>query len=662
MNRPPRRFPHRFAISLTAVVGLGVGVPFSAAQDAQAVDVRALGDLSIEELMDESITVTSVSKRAQKLSDAATAISVLSNEDIRRLGVVNIADALRWVPGMSVGSVNSSQWSVSARGFGGLYANKLLVLVDGRAVYTPLFSGVFWDAEQFLLEDVDRIEIIRGPGATVWGANAVNGVVNVVTRSAKDTQGGLLYGTAGDVNEVGGGARYGGKLAERTYYRVFANHQTHGDHRFADGSSAGDGWRSEHGGFRVDHHPDDDTQLTWLGGLTQVRADDHQLDGYNVNTLGRVQRTFADDSSVEVQAYYDRTAREDDLRAHFSTETFDLTAQHTVALTERNELVWGVGYRHVEVRAEQTTPAIEVRTRRLRTQTASVFAQNEFHAIPDRLNLTAGVKVEHNDYTGVEIQPSLRAAFKPAANQTLWAAVSRAVRTPSVVEGRNTAALAAGGPFVGPDGQFYVPRRVGNPDLASEVLWAYELGYRIQPARRVSVDVAVFYNKYDDLISFGQTPRFVPGAPVGTAEYPFENLLSGHSYGGEVAITVAPSTSWRLTASYSLLIADIRGPAGAGPEAVERSAPRNQVLLRSSHDLTAKLSLDVQFRYADALPSVPAYITADVRIAYQATDRLELSLVGQNLLQDQHLEQGATLYAPTNEVPRGFYGKLTWRF
>ncbi len=627
--------------------------------------VLALGDLSLEELMDELITVTSVSKRLQNLNDTATAVTVLSHAEIRRSGVTTVADALRWVPGMNVGSVNSNQWSISARGFAGLYANKLLVLVDGRAVYTPMFSGVLWDAEQLLLEDVDRIEIIRGPGATVWGANAVNGVVNVVTRSARDTQGGLVYGSVGNVEENGGGARYGGRLAEHTYYRVVVNHQSRDDFRLANGQPAQDGWRSQHGAFRLDHHPDDDTQMIWLGGLTQVRTNDHRLDAYNVNTLGRVQRKMENETSFEVQAYYDRATRKDDLRANVDIDTFDFTAQHTFPLTERNEVIWGAGYRHVAVEAAQTNPAIEVRARNFYTQTVNVFAQNEYEAIPDKLDLTAGVKIEHNDYTGVEIQPSLRAAFKPTDRQTLWAAVSRAVRTPSIIEGMDSAALATGGPFAGPGGLQYVPRRVGNTDLASEVLWAYELGYRIQPTRRVNVDIAVFYNDYTDLISFAQTPRFVspaPGSPVGTAEYPYENMLSGHSYGGELAVTVSPSVWWRLTASYSLLIADIRGPAGAGPEAIERSAPRNQVVLRSSHDLTAKLGLDVQFRYADSLPSVPAYITADVRIAYQATDRLEFSLVGQNLLQDQHLEQGTTLFLPTTEVPRGIYGKLMWRF
>lgn len=628
---------------------------------AAAFDYRRnLADLTLEELMNE--TVTSVSKRQQKLLDTASAVTILSNEDIRRSGVTSVADALRLVPGMNVSSVNASQWSISTRGFAGLYANKLLVMVDGRAVYTPMFSGVFWDMEQLLLDDVDRIEIIRGPGATMWGANAVNGVVNVVTRGARDTQGGLLYGSVGDVVEVASGARYGGKFGEHTYYRVFGQHHTHGDHRLEDGDAAGDGWHSQHGGFRIDHHPDDNAQATWLAGLTQVRTDDHQLDAYNVNTLARLQRKFTDDSSVEAQAYYDRTARDDHLRANFSIDTYDLSAQHTFRLGDRNEVIWGGGYRHVEIKAAPTTPAIDVRMSEATTRSANLFLQNEFHAIPDQLDLTAGVKVEHNDYTGVEIQPSLRAAFKPTARQTVWAAVSRAVRTPSVVEGLDSAALATGGPFLGPDGLPYVPRRVGNSDLGAEVLWAYEMGYRIRPTQRVNVDASVFYNDYSNLVSFSQTPRFIPGAPVGTAEYPFENMLSGHSYGGEVAVTVSPSVSWRVTTSYSLLVANIQGPAGAGPEAIERSVPRNQAILRSSHDLTAKWCLDMVLRYSDTLPAVPAYVTADVRIAYQATPHLEVSLVGRNLLQDQHPEQGRTLFLPTTEVPRSFYGKLTWRF
>lgn len=639
------------------MIGGSVGLP--GAEDPATPHV--FGDLSLEELMDEPITVTSVSKRLQELNDTATAVSVLSHTDIRRSGATTVADALRTVPGISVGSVSSNEWSVSSRGFAGLYANKLLVLVDGRAVYTPMFSGVLWNTEQLLLDDVDRIEIIRGPGATVWGANAVNGVINVVTRSARDTQGTLLYGLGGDVQEFGSGVRFGDRIGEHTYYRVFANHQSYDDFRLSNGQPAQDGWRSNHGGFRLDHHPDDDTQLTWLTGFTHVRTDDERLDAYNVNTLGRVQRKLENGSSFEVQAYFDRSERHDDLLANFSIDTFDLSAQHTFAANDRNEVIWGVGYRHVDVGATQVNPWVEVRARSLQTHLFSLFAQNEYAAIPDRLLLTAGVKIEHNDYTGLEIQPSLRAAFKPTDNQTLWAAVSRAVRTPSVIEGLNSAALVTGGPIF--DGGLpYLPSRVGNPDVDSEILWAYELGYRIQPTRRVSVDLAVFYNRYSDLISYSDTPRFVPGTPLGVAEYPYSNILRGHSYGGELAVTVTPSVSWRLTASYSLLIADVRGPAAAAPDAIERSAPRNQVVLRSSHDLTAKFGLDVQFRYVDALPSVPAYITADLRIAYRVTDRLECSLVGQNLLDDQHLEHGTSLFVPPSEVPRGFYGKLTWRF
>ena len=617
-------------------------------------------DLSLEELMNE--TVTSVSKREQKLTDAATAITVLSNEDIRRSGVTNVADALRLVPGMSVGSVNASQWSVSARGFNGLYANKLLVLVDGRAVYSPLFAGVYWDAEQAMLEDIDRIEVIRGPGATVWGANAVNGVVNIVTRSAKDTQGGLLYGSLGDVQETHSGVRYGGRLGERTYYRVYAGVQSTDDYPLSSGRDAGDGWRGQHGGFRIDHHPNDDTQLTWQAAATGMETDDDLSEAHNLNTLARLSRRFSDRSNLEVQAYYDKTGRDETPRSIIHSDTADLSAQHTFGLGERHDIIWGLGYRFIHSEVEETSPLLQVRDGDVQSHLFSIFVQDEFKLVPDKFTLTAGVKIEHNDYTGVEFQPSVRGVAKPAENQTLWAAVSRAVRTPASLEGKDIFAIVSGAPFVGPGGGLFLPRVVGNSDLSSEVLWAYELGHRIQPTKRVSVDTAVFYNVYDDLITLGEPARFIPGVPLGTAEVPFANALTGKTWGGEISVTVSPTDAWRLTASYSLLIADIDGPASANPDTPEKGSPRNQVVLRSSHDFTRRLRMDAQFRYVDAIQFVPSYITADLRISYQLNDQLEISLVGQNLLQDQHLEQGPAFFTTTSEVPRGFYGKVTWRF
>ena len=618
------------------------------------------GDLSLEELMNE--TVTSVSKREQKLSDAATAITVLTNDDIRRSGAVTVPDALRLVPGMSVASVNASQFAVSARGFNDLFANKLLVLVDGRAVYSPVYAGVYWDVEQAMLEDVDRIEVIRGPGATVWGANAVNGVVNIVSREARDTQGALVYGSAGDVLETDSGVRYGGRIGDRTYYRVYAGIRSMDDYRLADGRSAGDGWQGQQGGLRVDHHATEDTTLTWQAGATDFDTDDDRFEDYNANTLGRLTRRWSDRSSLEIQIYYDHTNRDEPDRARMRTNTADFSAQHTFGVGERNDVIWGLGYRFVSTGIEQTTPLLEVRNGEARTDLYSFFVQDEFKAIPDKLTLTGGVKLEHNDYTGIEIQPSLRAALKPTKNQTVWTAVSRAVRTPGSLEGQELLAVAAGQPFVGPGGGLYVPRAVGNPGLSSETLWAYECGYRVQPHSRVSVDLALFYNVYDDLVSASQITRFVPGAPFGAAEIPFLNLLSGETYGGELSATVSPADAWRLTASYSLLRASVHGPASADPENFEEGSPRNQAALRSSHDLTRRLSVDGQLRYVDAIRSAPSYITADLRLVHRFNDGLEIALVGQNLLQDQHLERGQAFYTATAEVPRSFYGKLTWRY
>lgn len=606
-------------------------------------------------------TVTSVSKREQKLSEAAAAVTVLSNEDIRRSGATTIPDVLRLVPGMSVGSVNANQWSVSSRGFNNLYANKLLVLIDGRAVYSPMFAGVYWDLEQTMLEDVDRIEIIRGPGATVWGANAMNGVINIVTRGARDTQGGLVQSSLGDVQRTQSSVRYGGRLGERTYYRVHAGVFATGDFTLSNGQSADDSWRGTHGGFRIDHHPNDDSQLTWLAGATGIETDNNNTDARNLHTIARYTRRISDRSGMEVQAYYDHTLRDESQSARVRTDTIDLSAQHTFGLGERHDIIWGAGFRYIDAYAGQTNPALQVIDDKVRTRLFSLFVQDEIKLVPDKFTLTGGVKIEHNDYTGVEIQPSMRGVLKVGEKQTWWGAVSRAVRTPSAIEGRNVFSTLIGPAFPGPGGDFE-PRVVGNPDISAEVLWAYELGYRVSPTRRVNLDVAVFFHDYEELISIGDISQFIPGVPVGTAEIPFDNSLEGHTYGGEITLTISPTDTWRLTATYALLIADIRGPASANPDLLERGSPRNQATLRSAHDLTRRLRFDAQLRYVDAIQGVPAYLTADFRVAFRMTDQLEFSLVGQNLFDPSHPEQGPAFFAATSEVPRGFYGKLLWRF
>ncbi|MDB6040004.1 MAG: Iron complex outerrane recepter protein [Verrucomicrobiales bacterium] len=630
-----------------------------AAADSSIPANAPVPDLSLEELV--NIKVTSVSRKEERLNDAAAAIFVLSNDDLRRSGATSVADALRLVPGLQVASIDAGTWAVSARGFNSQFANKLLVMVDGRTVYSPLFSGVYWDTPQVFLDDVDRIEVIRGPGATVWGANAVNGVISILTKSAKDTQGTLVYGGGGDVHLALGGARYGGKIGENTYYRIFGTYQLNQDFRESSGRRVDDGWDLWKEGFRLDHYTAAEGQLTWLangyGGTPSTPAGDL----YGFNTLGRWSQHLSDRSSYEIQAFLDRTYRNDSL-AKVSLDTADLSFQNTIGLAERNDFIWGLGYRYSDARPTQSNfPALQLVDHDIALSLFSAFIQDEIKIVPDKLKFTLGTKFEHNDFTGFEVQPSARLAYLPADNQTLWAAVSRAVRTPSETEGKPFFRFASGFPVQGPDGGFYVPTRVSNDNVQSEVLWAYELGYRVQPTKKVSIDVATFYNDYSHLVS-GLPSNFIPGIPVGTLEILPQNQLRGESYGGETVLTVSVMDSWRLSGSYSLLLMHIRGELESDAQAYERNAPTHQVVLRSSYDLTRKLSFDSQLRYVDNVGAIPSYFTADVHLSYRISANLEVSLVGQNLFDGSHPEQASTIGALTREVPRGFYGKITWQF
>jgi iron complex outermembrane recepter protein len=572
------------------------------------------------------------------------------------------------VPGLNVNSVNSSQWAVSARGFNQVFSNKLLVLIDGRSIYTPLFAGVYWDSLPTTLEDIDRIEVIRGPGATVWGANAVNGVINIVTRDARDTQGVMLYGGGGNLHPAMSGVRYGDRIGENTYYRVFGGYHSKDDYPLPDGSDAGDAWASQHTGFRMDSFPDPDTQVTWLGDATFSQLDDGESDGRNLSTLGRWTRETGV-GRIETQSYYNQTRRSEATRSTNSIDTFDFTLQHDLELGDRNTLTWGLGYRYMMNEIERgptqdTATAIEVRNDDFDLHLFSGFVQNEFQLVPDRVSVTGGVKLEHNDFTGFEVQPSIRATFKATEQQMFWAAVSRAVRTPSSVEGRNVFVFRAeDNPIPGPGGLTFIPTVTGDADPGAEILHAFELGYRIQPGDTVSVDVAAFYNEYRDLIAFGRVDSVEFGAP-GSAFMPMENALSAETYGGEVAVNFFPVTGWRVTASYSLLFADVRGSDDyeIARHSMERSAPRHQVGLRSAHNLTDRASIDAMARYVDTIDSVPSYVTADLRFGYKVTEHLEASIVGQNLLDRQHLQTASEFLATTAEVPRRIYGKMVWRF
>jgi iron complex outermembrane recepter protein len=631
--------------ALTTVVPAIASVP----QEADTVEPTELKSLSIEELME--IDVTSVSRRSEQVSQAAAAVTVITSEDIRRSGVTSLPEALRLANALHVARVDSRTWAISARGFNISTANKLLVLIDGRSVYTPLFSGVFWDVQDVLLEDVDRIEVIRGPGATLWGANAVNGVINIITKSARQTQGGLVNAGAGNEERGFGALQHGGTLGERTWYRAYGKHRSIDALALASGGSAEDPLRMTQGGFRVDGERSDRDSFTLQGDLYQgesgelVRADT-DVDGGNL--LGRWTRRFSETSSLDLQIYWDRTHRRVPTQFEEHRDTWDMELQHRLPFGGgRHDLVWGLGYR-VSADDVESTPVLAWVPGERSLDLFTVFAQDEISLVPDRLRLTLGARLESHEIAGTEVQPTVRVAWTPngSERQILWGAVSRAVRAPTRID-EDIRFLS--GPVV---------VLQGSSDFDFEKVVAYELGYRIQPRASTSVDFVSFYNVYDDLRS---QERPTSGAPIPVT---LGNNLNAETWGGELRINFQAAPWWRLYSSYNYFQKDLSlDPGSTDPTGglSEGNDPDSRFALRSYMDLPGRLELDAWLRYVDQLPQprIPAYTELDLRLGWRATDRLELSLVGQNLLHDQHAEFWTVV---PKEVERSFYGKATWRF
>ncbi|PYV34629.1 MAG: TonB-dependent receptor [Acidobacteria bacterium] len=605
-----------------------------------------LKTLSMEQLMD--IEVTSVSKRPEKLSETASAIQVITQADIRRSGATSLPEALRLASNLEVAQVDSRQWAISARGFNNTTANKMLVLIDGRTIYTPLYAGVFWDAQDTLLEDIDRIEVISGPGAALWGANAVNGVINITTKNAKDTQGALLAGGGGAELRGFGGVRYGGALGSGLHYRVYGKYFDRDSTALPSGRDAANDWHMGQGGFRLDWDAPRGDFFTLQGDLYSGRIAQPGLDNIAVeggNVIGRWSRIFSEHSALKVQFYFDRTHRDIPGTFREDLDTYDVDVQHRFALGERQDFVWGLGYRLIEDDVGNTR-ALAFLPPRVSRQWFSAFGQDEIALVKDRLHLTLGTKIEHNDYTGLELQPSGRLAWKLSPRQTAWAAISRAVRTPSRIDRELFA--PASPPFL----------LAGGPNFVSEELTAYELGYRIQPVERLFFSLATFYNDYDKLRSL---QRLNP-----PAAFPFvlANGLKGESYGAELTADYTLTDRWRLRAGYTELRVHSRprpGSTDAPSGRSESNDPNHQLFLRSSLDLPRHFEFDTAFRYVTRIAnqSVPAYTELDVRLGWQLSPKLEFSIVGQSLLHNHHAEFGD----PTvrQEIERSVYGKIVWR-
>ncbi|HEX4342995.1 MAG TPA: TonB-dependent receptor, partial [Verrucomicrobiae bacterium] len=600
----------------------------------------ALKKLSLAELM--NVEVTLVSKRPENMSQTASAIQVITSDDIHNSGALSLPEALRLAPNLEVAQVNSHDWAISARGFNTTLANKLLVMIDGRTVYTPLDAGVFWDVQNVQLEDIDRIEVISGPGGALWGANAVNGVINIVTKSARDTQG--IYASAGggsfDEDQVD--FRYGTQVASNLFVRVYGEHFDRNSTDFPNGTDGTNDWNMNQGGFRADWYPSGQNTMTLEGNFYSGTEDtlgpgDTIVDGQNV--LGRWTHDFQNESEFSAQAYFDRTWR--DIPNSFAEDlkTFDIDLQYSFDWGNRQKIVVGGGYRLMDDDINNS-PGLAFLPAHKDLNLGNIFAQDEIALIPDKLKLTIGTKLEHNDYSGFEVQPSIRLGWTITPDQFAWAAVSRAVRSPSRID---TEVRSPGPP---------APTAIsGNEDFDSEKMIAYELGYRIHPFKRVTFSVSSYYNSYSELRSLDQVS---PGVFV------LGNDFAGATWGFEGSGTVQLTDWWHMQASYNYMKKTLYATeSDALPSVREGNDPNNWASLQSVMDLPAHFSLDVTGRYVDSLPSpnVPAYITCDVRIAWKYKEHLELSIIGQNLLDGEHAEFGAL---PTRqEVPRSIFGKVT---
>jgi len=614
------------------------------ASSAAAVTQRSLADLSLEELA--NIEITSVSRRAERLSDAAASVYVITSEAIRRSGATSLPQALRLAPNLQVAQIDASQYAITARGFNNAIGNKLLVLIDGRTVYTPFFSGVFWDQQDLVLADIDRIEVISGPGATLWGANAVNGVINVITRTAQATQGTQLVAEGG-AREAQVSLRHGGELPGSGRYRVYAKRTLRQNTLDENGAALSDGWDSRQIGFRGDWSPmaGQAGQFTLQGDAYEGQAEPQSFLGIpfapievsGFNLLARWDQRLEDGSSLRIQAYFDQTRRDDALIYRPKMDVTDIEFQHGLQWPGQ-KLVWGGGYRRSRDDIQPAFffgfhPAQKVMSWK------NLFVQDEI-ALGAEVDLTLGMKFEHNSYTGTESLPSARLAWKLANEQLLWAALSRAVRAPARLD--RDISLPPAPPYI----------IAGGPDFVSEVATVTELGWRATPTPGFSFSITAFHHAWDKLRS-GQLP---PNALV-------QNMIEGTTHGIEAWANWQLMPAWRISAGLTTLRENLHVKAGStdpvGPSALGND-PNYQWSLRSAFNIAADQELDIAVRRVAALPkpTVPAYSAVDLRYGLQLSDGLTLSVVGQNLFDRRHAEFGE---APVrSEFRRSLLFQLRW--
>jgi iron complex outermembrane receptor protein len=645
MEKTEKYYPVNVAIAaFVFCVCMSVPAAVVFGQGSRSLSAKDLKMLSVEELMELEVNI--VSRSPQKLSDAPSAVQVITGEEIRHSGATNIAEALRLVTNLQVAQLRSNAWIIGSRGFNSLFANKLLVMIDGRSVYTPLFAGVFWDLQNVLLEDVDRIEVVSGPGGNLWGANAVNGVINIVTKNSSETKG--LYASilAGSFVKDQAGLRWGGNIGKKISYKVYGQHFDRKPTQWPDGTEFADAWNFTQGGFRIDMEGNSNEKFNfqgdYYGGKIETGGDPSDFNGQNV--MASWKKYISDRSDFLVQLYYDRYFKRDAPgQTTDEMETFDVDFQHRFPLAKRHTILWGLGYRNVRDEFESLSPFVAILPERKKLDLADAFIQDDIF-ISQKWRAIIGTKVLHNVYTGIEFQPSVRLALTIDRQNSVWTSVSRSVRTPSRV-----------------DVDYYSPSTLqpsvinvrGGPHFVSEKAVAFELGYRVQPDPKSSFSIATFYTVYDDVYSLEAVP--------GTLNYEIGNGTEGTTWGAEFAGTYQVFEKWRLRGGYTYFDKKLSAKAGHSfdPSYLGNDV-KHQALLQSMMELPFDIHLDIITRYLDYLPAtlvtqkVPAYFTFDARIAYRIK-YLEFSLVGQNLVEKKHTEFGNL------SIPRSVYAKLTLR-
>ena len=641
----------------------------------QADDIKELKAMSLEQLANMEVSIAS--RTPQAIEKTAAAVFVITSEDIRRSTATEIPELLRMVPGINVAQIDGSHWAVSSRGFNGRFANKLLVLIDGRAVYSPQFSGVYWNAQDTLLEDVERIEVIRGPGASVWGANAVNGVINIITRSAEDTQGNLLSASAGDPKAARIALRHGGSINNDIDYRVYAKFRKNSQFSDTHTSKANDDWKSRRMGFRIDGLLTADDDFTVQGDVYKNRASETTLypdpllgqiphpqsgDDQGGNVLARWKHSLDNADQTILQIYYDYQKRDetDDQR-----HTIDLDFQYHFAPLGQHKLTMGMGYRSNKDDIKGIPSYLDYIPEKETQENYNAFIQDEIQ-INERWLFTIGSKFEDNEYTNTEIQPSARLLWQPKDKHALWLAVSKASRTPSRAE----TSLLGHQEFVPANPPFppVLITGIGNPEQKSESLIAYEVGYRFHVADQFSFDISGFYNDYSDLRTIearqlNYTLNYLEQL------YYFDNKGKGHSWGTEIAVDWRWSEKARLQMAYSYLEMDLQkdnDSTDISLAAAEQSSPKQQLSLRLDYDPAANWETDLWLRYTDdvyASEDIPDYWTLDARLAWLVNKKLTLSLVGQNIFDSSQMEYRDELrMIESTKVPRGFYARAVWKF